>query len=313
MDLLCGSFQVQRGAFLGADSSADHVGNLQGCGEFNPVLVFSTDETETFSKPEMHPQRDAENTSNRRVVVFLFEENSHVTPDDWPCPRASESDTACRNRFYNDGESRRSPSDTRRTYEDTQDTFACRFYDRFAMGSPCEGSGAITSFQLRLIDETRKPIAQAPCRLSDGNNNSRDGVADDDGLINVVSANPPESCTVEWTLANPQQPAGTFLFKREIFLQLGDDDDEAGRRRLSNLGYFDGSTLKENVEAFQADFGRSVTGVLADVKDDVIAWHDRGVVPQVITAQNASPSTDPITSNEDVAAVDLSDPSDRVA
>ena len=30
------------------------------------------------------------------------------------------------------------PASARRRYEESGDTFACRFYDRLAMGSPCE-------------------------------------------------------------------------------------------------------------------------------------------------------------------------------
>jgi hypothetical protein len=38
------------------------------------------------------------------------------------------------------GDTRRKNGDTLKLYAETRDTMACRFYDRFARRSPCEGS-----------------------------------------------------------------------------------------------------------------------------------------------------------------------------
>jgi hypothetical protein len=79
----------------------------------------------------------------------------------WPCPRATEGTAGCRKRFWSDGERRRSPSDARREFADTQDTFACRFYHRMTTGSPCEKSlpGPRVVLKIQIHD-----IFYAPCR-----------------------------------------------------------------------------------------------------------------------------------------------------
>ena len=72
--------------------------------------------------------------------MLLFRPRNYVEPNEWPCPRAKEGVSGCKKRFWSDGEDRRGRRlpDERRKYEDSKDTFACRFYDRLANTSPCE-------------------------------------------------------------------------------------------------------------------------------------------------------------------------------
>ncbi len=145
MDLLCrdakgGAFKLEPDSFLGR--GADELGkaDYQGCGEFNPLLLFSEAEQQRFQQPGHKAERDEENAPNRRVLVLLFREGAWIAPDRWPCPRAKEGPAACKKRFWSDGEERRQkrhPSE-RRKYEQTRDTFGCRFYDRLTGSSPCE-------------------------------------------------------------------------------------------------------------------------------------------------------------------------------
>jgi len=102
------------------------------------VLIFSKAEEKEFQKPAKQKARNEANAPNRRVVVFLFRPNSVVSPDKWPCPRASEPQDGCIARFWSDGDQRRAATDQHREYPLTHDTFACRFYDRIAFKSPCE-------------------------------------------------------------------------------------------------------------------------------------------------------------------------------
>ena len=113
--------------------------DFQGCGEFNPYLVFSKAEAERYLQAENRPERDAENEVNRRVMVLFFRPGTFVPPDKWPCPRVTEGTTGCVKRFWSDGNTRRNPQDERREFPITQNTFACRFYHRLAGASPCEG------------------------------------------------------------------------------------------------------------------------------------------------------------------------------
>lgn len=124
--------------FLARGVDADGKGDYQGCSEFNPDLVFSQSEKAAFDASANKTQRNRENQPNRRVVIYLFRQGSKVSPDIWPCPRAKEGVAGCKKRFFSDGETRRSNQALRRKFEDTKDTFACRFYDRIGTLSPCE-------------------------------------------------------------------------------------------------------------------------------------------------------------------------------
>jgi hypothetical protein len=73
------------------------------------------------------------------VVVYLFRSGSEIKPESWPCPRAKEGVAQCRTRFHADGDFRRTPrGERRRSFDVEGDTFACNFYDRISVLSPCE-------------------------------------------------------------------------------------------------------------------------------------------------------------------------------
>lgn len=124
--------------FLARGAGKDLKGDVQGCGEFNPLMVFSKDEKAFFDKPENRAERNVQNQVNRRVMVLLFRPGSLVDPAKWPCPTADEGVGKCLARFHSDGEKRRSNQAAHREFKDTKDTFACRFYDRISNSSPCE-------------------------------------------------------------------------------------------------------------------------------------------------------------------------------
>lgn len=131
-------FTLEPGDFLAQGADAGGKGDYQGCGEFNPIRVFSKAETNAFADAKKKDERDEANAPNRRVLIFLFRPGVHIKPDAWPCPRVKESAAGCRQRFWSDGEKRRSAQAERREYDQTHDTFACRFYDRLSNHSPCE-------------------------------------------------------------------------------------------------------------------------------------------------------------------------------
>lgn len=139
MDKLCGKdLKLSKSDFLaqGADSSGR--GDLQGCSEFNPLLIFSSAEDKSFSGSSDKTPRNRANAPNRRVVIYLFRKGSRVDPAKWPCPAALDGPSDCRKRFWSDGELRRSVQSVHREFVATKDTFACRFYQRISTLSPCE-------------------------------------------------------------------------------------------------------------------------------------------------------------------------------
>ena len=126
----------------GADSKGK--GDYQGCSEFNPVLLFSQEEQATYNAiqpgdTDAIAARNLRNQPNRRSLVLIFRKGSQVDPAKWPCPSATGDKSGCIKRFWSDGEVRRSTRlpGVDRKFEDTKDTFACRFYQRISDGSPC--------------------------------------------------------------------------------------------------------------------------------------------------------------------------------
>jgi len=124
--------------FLAGGADAGGKGDVQGCGEFNPIFRFSRAEDAELSRAEQKSARDEANTPNRRVTALLFRPGSRVSPDRWPCPRATEGPGGCRKRFFANAAARRALTEVRREHSRTHDTFACRFYDRLTHDSPCE-------------------------------------------------------------------------------------------------------------------------------------------------------------------------------
>jgi len=140
MDKLCGpQLKLAKTEFLGRGADSLGKADYQGCGEFNPVLIFSQAKFLEFERDEDKSLRNAANAPNRRVMALLFRKGSRVDPARWPCPRATEGVADCKKRFFSDGEKRRTTRlpDKDRKFDDTEDTFACRFHQRITSGSPC--------------------------------------------------------------------------------------------------------------------------------------------------------------------------------
>ncbi len=151
--------------FLGQGADPQGKADFQGCGEFNPILMFSDAENRAFEKSPDKTARDAENSLNRRVSVFLFRPGSVVDVQKWPCPRAREGATGCRKRFFSDSDTRRKFQALRRTNDGDRNTFACRFFDRLGGTSPCESAKPLATLVLRLQDTQEKPLKNLPYRL----------------------------------------------------------------------------------------------------------------------------------------------------
>jgi outer membrane protein OmpA-like peptidoglycan-associated protein len=273
MDVICrdengNPFKLEKADFLARGADSEGKGDYQGCGEFNPVLMFSQAENEKFKKPDMKAQRDAENAPNRRVVVLLFRPGSRVDPEKWPCPRAKEGVAGCKKRFWSDADIRRSFQDQRREYATTKDTFACRFYDRMANGSPCEKNLILSVVRIRLFDSLAKPIPKALYRLNIGQK-TQEGNADGDGWAIVYVVEVPNQAVIEWGHQDDsknQDQTISYEYKLALYLDYsqGDDQQEQAKRRLHNLGYPSDLSFDENIKTFQKDYGLPESGELDD-------------------------------------------------
>jgi len=274
MEKLCPpELKLGKKDFLAQGADSGGKGDFQGCGEFNPVLIFSQEEQQKFEqakrqndKPGLAARNDA-NALNRRVMVLIFRKGSRVDSAKWPCPRATEGVTDCRKRFWSDGEKRRGTRlpVSERKFEDTQDTFACRFYDRIASKSPCEG--LFVPFVIRLVNIDYEPIAGMPYQLTVGDVQFK-GVTSKEGLI--VQKLPPDTTsgsltcdgfTRELAIVPMEAPATAAGAQPRLSnLALGTADAEPGvlddntqlalqrfqnRHDLPTLGQLDASTASK--------------------------------------------------------------------
>ncbi len=292
MDALCTVRDLNGNAVLGSDGKPEILilkktdflaagldphgrGDFQGCGEFNPIRMFSAEENNEFSKPPNHAERDRQNAPNRRVLVFLFRPGVHVKPTAWPCPAAKDGVGACKKRFWSDADKRRSFQAKRREFKDTEDTFACRFYDRLSNKSPCER--IVITFSVRLYDLERKFIPFAPFELTVGTSPPIRDRANADGVAIVPGIEIPNQVRIKWGFPpdsdqqakalnsqqatprpprDPDQPEG-LLFENDMFLDADSDDRQIeAQQKLHNLAYPQNNPFPDNVAAFQRDYGK---------------------------------------------------------
>jgi len=259
MDLLCVDdnekpFKVDKvEGFLGRHQDPQGKADFQGCGELNPVLVFSKNRNAEFESDEDKAPRNAANASNRRVMALLFRPGSRVTPSRWPCPRAKEGLAGCLKRLWSDGEKRRSTRlpDKDRKFKDNQDTFACRFYQRQTTLSPCERVAEF--WVIRVLEDgpepigKRRPIANQPFSVTGAGGVPAEirGVTDRNGVLRIPVKDDPALMTL--------RIAGIELKLAGGSLQKLTEGPVAVVQRLSNLGFLDSA---------QADLAEVFAGAL---------------------------------------------------
>lgn len=140
--------------FLAQGAGSGGKGDYQGCSSFNSLIIFSQTKQDSFAAgkndqdPAVYAARNLANAPNRRVMVLAFPKGSKVDPAKWPCPSVQGDKSGCIKRFWSDGDARRGKRlpDIDRRFDDTQDTFACRFYQRLAETSPCESQRTYNFF-----------------------------------------------------------------------------------------------------------------------------------------------------------------------
>jgi hypothetical protein len=188
MDALCPITLDPQKDFLGRGQDPAGKADYQSCGEFNALMRFSQEEERMYSRPENRAERNAENARSRRVVIYLFRPLVRTNLQRWPCPRVSEGMAGCKRRFWSDAQERQSPQGIRREYEETHDTFACRFYDRLASQSPCEDLSNCTPFHISLLLRSNSGgvvLRQQPYLLHLSQDTLVRGTTDDEGHILV--------------------------------------------------------------------------------------------------------------------------------
>ena len=226
MDWLC-PVTLKKEAFLGGGKDKQGKGDYQSCGEFNAVLLLNnTEENKTDPNDPKHLQRNADNSVNRRVVIFFFQPGTVVDPAVWPCPAAPRTQAgsgaakaACKKRFWADSDQRIKPldgpdpnadpnsargKDGNRAFKETLDTWACRFYQRIAGWSPCEGGQKTKYWVIRLLHPNDdgpppegKPVANRGFEASGSGGRKVAGQTDENGVLRVRVHDDTEDFTVK--------------------------------------------------------------------------------------------------------------------
>jgi hypothetical protein len=152
-------FELKKTDFLARGEGDELKGDVQGCGEFNPVLILSQQREREFERTKDKAGRDAANEPNRRVLAFLFKPGTRIVPDKWPCPNTQERapEEKCKKRLWKDKDRRLAPDSTDdRSFKRTGDTMGCRFYHGFAQNSPCEGTLKLWVLRIGFDDALKK-------------------------------------------------------------------------------------------------------------------------------------------------------------
>jgi len=271
MNLLCRdlggtAYQLDATAdFLARGANKDGIGDRQGCGEFNAELLLSRDRQAEFAKDkDDHAARDEANAPNRRVVAIVFAEGSHVDPKSWPCPKATDGTAACRKRFWSDAAVRRSPSADDRKQLQTQNTYACRFYERLAPPQLGANRVVLVTRQLRLLTPEGEPMTKKAWRFQVSGVDTS-GVTGDDGIIAVRMTS---SATEAKLVLDDAEIA--VAIERVPTIQTV----KGVQVRLRNLGYYRdepdgkaGPATSDAVHRFQAD--RNLRGVALAVSGEI--------------------------------------------
>lgn len=133
--------------------------------------------------------------------------------------------------------------------------------------------------RVRLTGSDKNPLPRGKCRIAGDEGTIFQ--CDNKGVVKIPLTNWNQtSIDLQWEPedAENKDPADRFFFQNTFKIAITSIDDDVCRDRLTNLGFF-GNSLKEQVNAYQHYFGRTQTGNLNDIRDEMVRWHDGGEIP----------------------------------
>ncbi|TWT43969.1 Outer membrane lipoprotein Omp16 precursor [Phycisphaerae bacterium RAS1] len=234
---------------------------FMGCGEYNPMVEANANELAGNGRG-----RRPGNAPNRRVSFLLFDRPPQSSPCQLGVIQPCQEQTS------------RPPA-----AGGANPHLRCPFYSRFASSCRCgQGGQTLEEVGIRLLDEKRDATPHAPYELVAGSVR-RSGLSDGEGWVFESGLPSGGTCTLRWSRAAADAEAGAaeagFQYEQQVFLDLGDNEEEANRRRLANLGFkmFDDETM--NVRLLQSAYSLDKSGSLADVGALLAQWHDQDKPP----------------------------------
>jgi outer membrane protein OmpA-like peptidoglycan-associated protein len=138
--------------FVGEGREPRLRGAVQGCGERNPAMVLSEDETKELAPDSRRDERIHTQRVNRRVLIFLFRPSDVESMSLWECPSADAGPDGCAKAAWSNRDERLAPAAKRRLVNRHGKTFGCKFYDWIARLSPCEALRVTVNVWIRDRD-----------------------------------------------------------------------------------------------------------------------------------------------------------------
>jgi hypothetical protein len=240
MDALCNidgtPYVMEKSKDFLARGAGDHgKGDYQGCGEINPVMLFSEDEEKKYKDPKNVKERDQKNRHNRRVLVFVFRHGTKIDPKKWPCPHYGQQGfaqfAACKERRWSDYDRREKERLAKpRWFEDHEDTFQCRFYHGIALKSPCEElASKLWNLRMATLDEHGKPHPLPGRRYVVKAGDAKAaavvrGISGDDGVIPVPMFDEKGDMTLLFDGFGAAQTGEVKMAEGAKPVKFGDDD-----------------------------------------------------------------------------------------
>jgi peptidoglycan hydrolase-like protein with peptidoglycan-binding domain len=257
-----------------ADPKGKAKAALQGCSEYNPILLFSNADEKKLAKQQDTTSRNARNAPNRRVMVFFFSKArlGGNTPtgivDVWPCPAWDEGPAKCKNQLWPDHEKRLANGDKERRYEDGEHTMACKWYDPLARLSPCEGGSRLKTIRIRpQMDHDYSYSLKVRGQLYEGAKKPGE----------IIEHSVPLRATSGTLSVVAEEKKTQYRWSLILGTRDSPESVKGMQERLINLGYMDGDATgsmdaetREAVRDFQLDSGLDPTGEYDDPTRDAL-------------------------------------------
>lgn len=131
---------------------------------------------------------------------------------------------------------------------------------------------------LRLLDRDYSPMAAAACRATWGTKEHARGTSDGNGIVDLMIPETVESFVVEW--GEPQDRNAVEFMYRRVVQRPKDENEPALLQRLVNIGIRRAEDdTKTSVQKYQRVRKQDETGIMDDIRNELLAWHDDAVDP----------------------------------
>jgi hypothetical protein len=136
-----------------------------------------------------------------------------------------------------------------------------------------------SKLRIRLTDPEKNPVANGRCRVTGEPETIY--ACDEHGIAEIpLRDRTLKSILIEWESgeAGSQEDSERFPWSNAFEVDIRSAQDADCERRLAHLGFF-GDSLSVRVTAYQNHLDLPATGKIADIRDQLVAWHDGGDHP----------------------------------